>query len=74
MRTFETIMRVMSIVVIFTLGVLLLCEVDNAKALPEYSTLFFWLYATLGTAFLLMGLYGTYREVTCVLRNKGLLK
>lgn len=74
MRTFETIMRVMSIVAVFTLGVLLLCEIDNAKALPEYSTLFLWLYATLGTAFLLMGMYATYREVTCVLRNKGLLK
>lgn len=74
MKTFETIMRLLSIVVMFALGVLLLCEIDNAKALPEYSTLFFWLYVTLGTAFLLMGMYGTYREVTCVLRNKGLLK
>lgn len=74
MKTFETIMRVMSIVVIFTLGVLLLCEIDKINGLPEYSTLFFWLYATLGTAFLLMGIYATYREVTCVLRNKGLIK
>lgn len=74
MRTIETIMRVMSIVAVFALGVLLMCELDNAKALPEYSTLFFWLYASLGTAFLLMGMYATYLEITSILRNKGLLK
>ena len=69
MRTFEFIARILSIVMLVGLGVFFLCGISEVKDYPEYSTLFVSLYITLGSIFLVFGLYGAYMEIKNVLKK-----